>query len=134
MLETLLPFRLILHWTTLEGQFVAGGSVDDVGFEQGVEAAAVASIRDELRTLLPAAAGQPLACAWSGFRPYCEDLKPVVGAVPASENTYVAAGHFKNGIMMAPVTGKILADLITSGETDLPIEPLSPARFPAKRT
>ena len=134
MLETLLPFRLILHWTTLEGQFVAGGSVDDVGFEQGVEAATVASIRDELRTLLPAAAGQPLACAWSGFRPYCEDLKPVVGAVPASENTYVAAGHFKKGIMMAPVTGKILADLITSGKTDLPIEPLSPARFPAKRT
>ncbi len=120
------------YWQLREGQIVAGGSVDDVGFQQGVEAATVASIRDELRTLLPAAAGQPLACAWSGFRPYCEDLKPVVGAVPTRENTYVAAGHFKKGIMMSPVTGKILADLITSGKTGLPIEPLSPARFPAR--
>ncbi len=56
----------------------------------------------------------------------------MVGAVPTRENTYVAAGHFKKGIMMSPVTGKIIADLITSGKTDLPIEPLSPARFPAR--
>ena len=118
------------YWQLPGGQIVAGGSVDDVGFEQGVDSATVASIRDELRTLLPAAAEQPLICAWSGFRPYCEDLRPVVGAVPARENTYVAAGHFKKGIMMSPVTGKILADLVTSGKTDLPIEPLSPARFP----
>jgi len=118
------------YWQLAGGQIVAGGSVDDVGFEQGVEPATVASIRDELRTLLPAAAEQPLICAWSGFRPYCDDLKPVLGAVPARENTFVAAGHFKKGIMMSPVTGKILADLVTSGKTDLPIEPLSPARFP----
>ena len=106
--------------------------MDDVGFEQGVDSATVASIRDELGSLLPAAAEQPLSCAWSGFRPYCEDLKPIVGAVPGHENTFVAAGHFKKGVMMSPVTGKILADLITSGETELPIEPLSPARFPAR--
>jgi len=118
------------YWQLPGGQIVAGGSVDDVGFEQGVDSATVASIRDELRTLLPVAAEQPLICAWSGFRPYCEDLRPVVGAVPARENTYVAAGHFKKGIMMSPVTGKILADLVTSGKTDLPIEPLNPARFP----
>ena len=122
------------YWQLLGGQIVAGGSVDDVGFEQGVDEATIGSIRDELGTLLPAAAEQSLICAWSGFRPYCEDLKPVLGAVPARENTYVAAGHFKKGIMMSPVTGKILADLITSGETDLPIEPLSPARFSRERT
>ena len=120
------------YWQSLDGRIVAGGSVDDVGFQQGVDPATVASIRDELGTLFPAAAGQPLTCAWSGFRPYCEDLKPVVGAVPGSENTYVAAGHFKKGVMMSPVTGKILAELIASGKTSLPIEPLSPARFPAQ--
>ena len=102
-----------------EGQIVAGGSVDDVGFQQGVEAATVASIRDELRTLLPAAAGQPLACAWSGFRPYCEDLKPVVGAVPARENTYVAAGHFKKGIMTACLPGE-QTRCVLSGRTLCP--------------
>ena len=121
------------YWQLPGGQIVAGGSVDDVGFEQGVDAATVSSILDELGVLLPAAAEQPLTCAWSGFRPYCDDLKPVVGAVPARENTFVAAGHFKKGIMMSPVTGKILADLITSGKTDLPIEPLSPARFSRER-
>jgi glycine/D-amino acid oxidase-like deaminating enzyme len=83
-----------------------------------------------MNRLLPAAASQPTATAWSGFRPYCADLKPVIGRVPGHDEIYVAAGHFKKGVMMAPVTGKILADLITQGSTKLGIEALSPARFP----
>jgi glycine oxidase len=100
-----------------------------VGFRRGVEPRDLASIRSELGALFPKLRDQPTACAWSGFRPCCEDMKPVIGKVPGQEHVYVAAGHFRKGILLAPATGKILADLITRGETDLPIKPLSPARF-----
>ena len=117
------------YWQLSSGHIAGGGSIDDVGFEQGVEPATTKLIREEMEQLVPAVVGQPTACAWSGFRPYCKDMKPVIGPVPGQEGMFVAAGHFKKGVMLAPVTGKILADLITQGQTDLPIGPLSPARF-----
>ncbi|MBI3698679.1 MAG: FAD-binding oxidoreductase [Acidobacteria bacterium] len=121
------------YWQLAEGPIAGGGTVEDAGFERGTNPADLASIREEMNALLPALADAPTACAWSGFRPYCEDLKPVIGRVPGHDRLYVAAGHFKKGIMLAPVTGKILADLITTAQTDLPIGPLDPARFPGGR-
>jgi glycine oxidase len=117
-------------WQLAEGHVAGGGSVDDLGFTRGVDPATETDIRREIDRLVPAAAGQPTVCAWSGFRPYCTDLKPVIGAVPGQEKMFVAAGHFKKGVMLAPVTGKVLADLVTKGCTELPIEPLLPERFP----
>ncbi len=122
------------YWQLAEGFLGAGGSTDETGFERGVAAATVADIRRELHRWIPAAADLPTVCAWSGFRPYCEDLKPVIGPIPNQKRTFVAAGHYRKGIMMAPVTGKILADLITGGATDLPIEALRPDRFPENGT
>ena len=116
-------------WQLAAGPLAGGGSVDDVGFRQGVEEATTAAIRAEMNRLIPAAAAAPTACAWSGFRPYCEDLKPVIGRVPGYDDVFVAAGHFKKGVMMAPVTGRILADLIAKGATEFGIEPLDPGRF-----
>lgn len=122
-----------LHWRVAGEYVAAGGTVDNVGFQRGVEPAAVHAVRAEMDQLFPTLAGRPTACAWSGFRPHCEDMKPVVGPVPGCRDIYVAAGHFKKGIVLGPPTGKIMADLITTGETDLPIEALSPARFPPNR-
>jgi glycine oxidase len=122
------------YWQLAEGPLAGGGTEDDVGFEQGVDAGATESIRAEMNRLIPAAAARPTVCAWSGFRPYCADLKPVIGRVPECEGVFVAAGHFKKGVMMAPVTGKILADLITTGATSLNIGPLDPGRFPRQST
>ena len=64
-----------------------------------------------------------------------EDMKPVIGRVPRHERMlhermFVAAGHYRKGIMQSPVTGKILADLVTRGETDLPVDAFAPERFP----
>ncbi len=103
--------------------------MEDVGSTRGVKRRDLASIRSELNSLFPQLQDQPTLCAWSGFRPYCDDMKPVIGKVPGQEHVYVAAGHFRKGILLAPLTGKILADLVTTGETTFPVEPLSPARF-----
>jgi glycine oxidase len=117
------------YWQLASGHVAGGGSVDDVGFARSVEDSTLAAIRAEMNTLIPAVANAATACSWSGFRPFCEDLKPVIGPTPGKQGFFIAAGHFKKGVMLAPVTGKIVADLITKGETEFEIGPLSPSRF-----
>ncbi len=112
------------------GHIVGGGSLDDVGFRRGVDPDTTARIRAEMKELVPATADLPTSCAWSGFRPYCEGMKPVIGAVPGRERMFVAAGHYRKGIMQSPITGKIIADLVTTGKTDLPVDAFAPGRFP----
>jgi len=121
------------YWQLPEGHIAGGGSVEDVGFRRGVDEKTTSSIRNEMNELLPSVARRSETCCWSGFRPYCEDAKPVVGLVPGQKNMFVGAGHFKKGIMMAPVTGKILAELATQGKTRLAIRSLSPSRFRLKK-
>lgn len=112
------------------GHIVGGGSLDDVGFRRGVDPDTTTRIRAEMTELIPATAEIPTFCAWSGFRPYCEGMKPVIGPVPGQERMFVAAGHYRKGIMQSPATGKIIADLVTTNETDLPIDAFAPDRFP----
>lgn len=122
------------HWQLAEGPVAGGGSHEDVGFLPGVEESTAGSIRAEMGLLFPSLAEQPTDCAWSGFRPFCEDGLPVVGRAPADAAgapLYVAAGHFRKGVMLAPATGKLLAETILHGAASTDISALSPARFPA---
>jgi glycine/D-amino acid oxidase-like deaminating enzyme len=70
-----------------------------------------------------------IASAWAALRPGTPDGLPVIGALPGWENVYVAAGHFRNGILLGPITGKLIAQLITEGRTETPLAPFSAARF-----
>jgi glycine oxidase len=70
-----------------------------------------------------------VASAWAGLRPGSPDGLPVIGRLPGWENVYVATGHFRNGILLAPVTGKLIAQLIAGGETEVPLGPFRPERF-----
>lgn len=120
------------YWQLEAGPIAGGGSEDDLGFERGVDPATVADIRKELDSHFPALAEQQTDYAWSGFRPYCADMRPVIGRAPGRDNLFVAAGHFKKGVMLAPGTGKIMADLLLEGrsaEVDLTL--MNPARFAA---
>ncbi len=65
---------------------------------------------------------------WSGLRPYSEDEKPVLGFAPNYKNFIIATGHFKNGFLLAPITGKLVSELIADGRTSLKIDELSPKR------
>lgn len=129
MLNHIIMTPNFYYWQLSEGYIAGGGSVEDVGFRRGVDEETISSIRTEMDGLIPSVARRVEACRWSGFRPYCEDTKPVVGLVPGEDKIFVGAGHFKKGLMMAPVTGKILADLVTQGKTKLAIRLLSPGRF-----
>ncbi|MFQ5860900.1 MAG: NAD(P)/FAD-dependent oxidoreductase [Dehalococcoidia bacterium] len=65
----------------------------------------------------------------AGFRPLSADNLPLLGTVPGWEGVYLATGHGRRGIHLSAISGKLLADLIIHGTTELPLEPFLPARF-----
>jgi len=63
------------------------------------------------------------------LRPWAPDNLPVLGAWPGIEGLYVATGHFRNGILLAPITATLLRELIVDGAPSLPLDPFRPDRF-----
>lgn len=99
-----------------DGQIVVGSTVEDVGFEKATTGAAREELIEFAAGLLPALAGAPVREQWAGLRPGCGDGVPYIGEHPRVEGLYVNAGHYRNGIVMAPAAAELLAGLM-SGET-----------------
>ena len=83
--------------------------------------------------IMPAMENAELIDHLAGVRPLCADRMPLLGPVPGWRGVYLASGHGTKGIHLAPISGRILADLIIRGETQVPVpvEAFSPARFTA---
>ncbi len=79
--------------------------------------------------MAPALRYAEVASAWAGLRPGSPDGHPIIGRLHGKDNVYVATGHFRNGILLGPITGRLIAQLITEGKTEVSLEPFSPARF-----
>lgn len=115
------------------GQVVIGSTTEpEAGFDIRNTAKGVAGLMDGALETVPALAEAVVISMWAGLRPRALDHKPVLGAVPGVEGLFVAAGHYKNGIGMAPITSEIMADLIVNGSTAQGIEALLPRRFDEK--
>ena len=74
--------------------------------------------------LMPSLAEKSFVQTWVGLRPYAKG-GPYIGVLPGFENVFVAAGHFKNGILLAPITGKLISELITTGNPSMSLAPFS---------
>jgi glycine oxidase len=101
----------------LDGRILIGSTEEDVGFDTRTTATAIADLLEFSETLIPALAAAPLERCWAGLRPGSADSLPYLGAVPGCENLFVAAGHFRAGLQMSPVTGLLMAELILTGKT-----------------
>ena len=111
------------------GILYAGATVEDVGFRKRTTPRALASLRRMATALVPGLRRAQVAGEWAGLRPGSPDDLPIIGPLPQKENVYVATGHFRNGILLAPITGKLVSQLILEGRTEMTLEPFSPARF-----
>ena len=111
------------------GFLFAGATVEDAGFRPHTTGCGLAGLRRMARSIVPALRYGEVASAWAGLRPGSPDGLPVIGRLPGWENVYVATGHFRSGILLGPITGKLIAQLITGGRTDVPLEPFSASRF-----
>jgi glycine oxidase len=113
-----------------DGRLVIGATVERVGFEKAVTASAIGKLLGDAVRMVPALAAAPVVETWSGLRPDTPDHLPILG--PADmEGLWLATGHYRNGILLAPATARALGEWITEGRTTLPIEGFSPLRFAA---
>ncbi len=90
------------------GLIIAGSSTEDAGFDRAIDERVVADIEARVAELLPDI-GRP-AERWNGLRPGIEGEGPAIGRVPAT-NVITAFGHYRNGILLAPETGRLVAEL-----------------------
>ncbi len=93
------------------GETIAGADMEQVGFDRSLRAAAVEEIRAAVEAMVPELRGVPVEEAWNGFRPGSATGEPVVGRRGDSRE-WDAYGHFRNGILLAPVTARLLCDEI----------------------
>jgi glycine oxidase len=131
------PFRLRSSIAALEGlvvqlptgQIIAGGTLDEGDDEPDVRPDVIAGIRDGLAALLPRTAALDVVHEWCCFRPATVDHEPVIDRVPDLDNAWITCGHFRTGILMAPVTGESLARWIHDGSAPPELHGFGVSRF-----
>ena len=111
-----------------DGRLVVGATVEELGFDTTVTAGAVGDLLRAARELVPGVAELELTEVAVGLRPGSPDNAPLLGR-SALEGLVVATGHYRNGILLAPVTGAAIAEVVVSGEVPEEIAPFSPLRF-----
>jgi glycine oxidase len=111
------------------GRLLAGSTTERAGFDKSVTAEGRELIAAHAAELAPAVADLKLAEAWAGLRPRGEDDWPVVGESAEVENLFYATAHYRNGILLAPLTGALLTDMIVNRARPPLLAPFSPARF-----
>lgn len=111
------------------GLVFAGATVEDVGFRRRTTKAAVRRLRSMAAALVPQLRAATTQFEWAGLRPGTPDGLPIIGPVPAIANLIAATGHYRNGILLGPLTGRIVAEGVTRGDRRGTPEAFSPTRF-----
>jgi glycine oxidase len=114
------------------GKVLIGATVEDVGYDKTVEPETVQSLHRAAGELVPELASAPITESWAGLRPGTPDDLPLLGETE-TPGVFIASGHFRNGILLAPVTAYILADLIAGKRAPMDISAFSPLRFATAR-
>ncbi len=111
-----------------DGRILVGSTMEDVGFDATNTAEALDALRAAARRLLPAAAGMVEETAWAGLRPGTADRMPYLGPVEQAPGLILACGHFRNGILLAPITAAVVADLVAGREPSVDLVPFAAGR------
>lgn len=111
------------------GEVIIGSTTEEAGFDTSVTAAAIGSLAAGAVRAVPRLAGVPVKRVWSGLRPGSPDELPILGPVESLSGLLLACGHFRTGILNAPLTGLLLAGLIAGDPPAHPIEPFLLSRF-----
>jgi glycine oxidase len=114
------------------GTALIGATVEDAGFDTSTHSRDLTHLRELATELLPALASEkdaPQLEAWAGLRPHTPDRLPVLGPAESGSHHFLATGHYRNGILLAPATAVVLADLIEGKSPALDLAPFALSRF-----
>ena len=115
--------------TKPDGSTYVGTTVEDAGYDARPTAAGIAGLLAMVPRIAPRLADATFSSAWAGLRPATSDGLPLLGRLSGWRGVTVAAGHFRDGILLAPITGVLMADLLARRRPRLPLDAFDPARF-----
>jgi glycine oxidase len=113
----------------LGGALVCGSTSERAGFDKRVTAGGIAGIIDRAAGMLPAIRDLAITEMWAGLRPFAGDGWPILGGDPQVSGLVYATGHYRNGILLAPITAEMVTELIAKGEVRSDISAFSVSRF-----
>ena len=112
-----------------DGRLLAGSTSENAGFAKRVTAGGIATILRQALEISPAVANLPIVDTWAGLRPRAADGLPVLGPCGEIDGLIYATGHYRNGILLAPLTAELISEAIVAGRTSPLLAPFSPDRF-----
>jgi glycine oxidase len=110
------------------GRAIIGATIEDAGFDKTVHPSDIAHLRSLAASLLSPLASAPQLEAWAGLRPATPDGLPLLGALPNQPNHFIATGHYRDGILLAPATAHVIAQLLLGVPPSVDLTPFSPDR------
>jgi glycine oxidase len=111
-----------------DARLLLGSTMEDAGYDKSLTPTGLGSILAGAKEIAPAAAALSFADAWAGLRPDTPDHLPILGATDI-EGYFVATGHFRNGILLAPITAEVMTDVLLGRPPAVPIDAFNPMRF-----
>jgi glycine oxidase len=114
-------------------KLVAGSTLEHVGFEKAVTSGGIEQILTAANEIVPGLACAELLETWSGLRPGTPDELPILGPTDV-DGLLIATGHYRNGILLAPITAKLIAECITDGKPSIDLKDFSPLRFLSEKS
>lgn len=111
------------------GYSLVGTTVENVGYDESTTKEAMEELTRKGEFLVPKLSRCTKRGISCGLRPQSADDLPLIGPLPHQKNVFVAAGHFRNGMLLAPITGKIIADMVMGTDPGMDMAPFSPGRF-----
>lgn len=121
------PRCYLVPWAS--GRLLVGATVEEAGFDERVTAAGVAGLLAAATELVPALSDATFVAGRVGLRPASADGLPIIGPARGLEGLVYATGHYRSGVLLAPLTAEIVADLVLAGRAHPALASFAPARF-----
>jgi glycine oxidase len=111
-----------------DGRLLVGATVEEAGFDKRTDPATIQRLHRAALKLVPKLADARILEGWAGLRPGTPDDLPILGETDIP-GYYAATGHFRDGILLAPITAQVMADVIEGRKAEYDLAPFSPQRF-----
>jgi glycine oxidase len=127
-------FRHMIRWGSSyfvprsTGELVVGATNEDAGYDMSVTPAGLGRLLTDAQAISSHVGSYPILETWTGLRPATPDELPILGPSDL-RGVFYATGHYRNGVLLAPVTAAIIADLVEGRQPCVDISPYSPSRF-----